>query len=206
MTRPVPPVDERGLEHRTVAFGANLVRAKAAGGTIGFRGHAAVFSTRTWIGPPKFGFWEQVAPGSFASTLTTGDARMLVNHDTSQPLARVSAGNLRLSEDVEGLAVDADMAPTSYAKDVAVLLEAKVLREMSFGFTVARDSWKVLPDGTDQRTLLEVDLLEVSVVTFPAYVTTDAALRTTAEAAADDARRRRFAALGKRLALTAKAS
>jgi HK97 family phage prohead protease len=48
------------------------------------------------------------------------------------------------------------------------------INQMSFGFTVNEDSWQWLEDGTEMRELLDVDLFEVSVVTFPAYQATSA--------------------------------
>src|SRR5689334_17971869 len=75
-----------------------------------FVGHAAVFNSRTAIGNPlTWGFYEEVNAGAFTKTLKEGDARFLVDHDTSLLVARISAGDLRLAEDDLGLAVDADL-------------------------------------------------------------------------------------------------
>lgn len=49
---------------------------------------------------------------------------------------------------------------------------------MSFGFVVNEDNWEMLQDGTEMRELLNVDLQEVSVVTFPAYQATSAGMRS----------------------------
>jgi HK97 family phage prohead protease len=152
-----------------------------AGAPIGFRGHAAVFDSPTWIGPAAWGFQEQVARGAFTKTIGEHDVRFLVDHDPSKLLARNKSGTMRLAEDKVGLAADADLAPTQLGRDVAVLLERGDLSQMSFGFQTVRDKWEEV-DGTEgnkfeRRTLLEVKLFDVSVVTFPAYEDTDAALR-----------------------------
>lgn len=47
---------------------------------------------------------------------------------------------------------------------------------MSFGFITRQDKWET-QDGMQVRTLLEVKLLDVSPVTFPAYPDTSVALR-----------------------------
>lgn len=156
-----------------------------------FVGHAAVFNSRTAIGNPlKWGWYEQVSTGAFSKTLQEGDARFLVDHDTAMLVARVSAGDLRLSEDSIGLAVDSDLdTELSYVRDLLRNVEKRRITGMSFGFYVVRDEWTTetveTSDGqtaeVDVRTILEVRLLEVSAVTFPAYEETDAGLRSLAE-------------------------
>ena len=152
-----------------------------------FTGHAAVFNVRTAIGNPlRWGFYEEIAPGTFTKTLQEGDARFLVDHDTSLLMARVSADDLRLAEDKVGLAVDADLdTELSYVRDFVRNLEKRRITGMSFGFRVVKDDWTTetveTSDGNEAeveiRTIREVELFEVSAVTFPAYEETDAALR-----------------------------
>jgi HK97 family phage prohead protease len=152
-----------------------------------FTGHAAVFNSRTAIGNPlTWGFYEQIARGSFKKTLQEGDARFLVDHDTALLVARVSADDLRLAEDATGLAVEADLdTELSYVKDLVRNVDKRRITGMSFGFRVIRDEWITetveTSDGqsaeVEVRTILEVELYEVSAVTFPAYDETDAALR-----------------------------
>ena len=152
-----------------------------------FTGHAAVFNSRTAIGNPlTWGFYEQVSAGAFTKTLQEGDARFLIDHDTSLLVARVSAGDLRLVEDNIGLAVEADLdTELSYVRDFVRNLEKRRITGMSFGFRVVKDRWEMetvsTSDGQEAevevRTILEVELFECSGVTFPAYEETDAALR-----------------------------
>ena len=152
-----------------------------------FTGHAAVFNVRTAIGNPlRWGFYEEISPGAFTKTLQEGDARFLVDHDTSLLMARVSADDLRLAEDKIGLAVDADLdTELSYVRDFVRNLDKRRITGMSFGFRVVKDEWTTetveTSDGNEAeveiRTIREVELFEVSAVTFPAYEETDAALR-----------------------------
>jgi len=176
-----------GREVRLAALTGVEVRVAGDSEPIGFKGTAAVFDKPTRIGGVRWGFWEQISPNAFDSALERGDdARMLKNHNTDLPLARVSAGSLRLSTSKAGLEVDADMDPVSYARDLAVNLERKTVTQMSFGFTAAKDSWEVLSEdqpwggqeGDELRTVEDLSLLwEVSPVTFPAYADTEAGLR-----------------------------
>lgn len=152
-----------------------------------FTGHAAVFNSRTAIGNPlRWGFYEEIAPGAFTKTLQEGDARFLIDHDTALLVARVSVGDLRLAEDKVGLATEADLdTELSYVKDLVRNLERGRIDGMSFGFRVVKDDWTTeqveTSDGqsadVEVRTIREVELFEVSAVTFPAYDETDAALR-----------------------------
>lgn len=152
-----------------------------------FTGHAAVFDQRTAIGNPlTWGFYEEIAPGTFTKTLDEGDARFLVDHDTALLVARVSADDLRLAEDDIGLAVESDLdTELSYVRDLVRNVEKRRITGMSFGFRVIKDDWTTetvsTSDGqqaeVEVRTIREVELFEVSAVTFPAYDETDAALR-----------------------------
>lgn len=174
------------------------VRARPGAG-LGFKGRAALYNKRTWIGPPKYGFWEEIVPGAFDRAITEDDVRFLVDHDPAKVLARMSNGTLRLATDKKGLNVDADMADVSYARDLAVLLERGDLGEMSFAFIPGTEEWSTLKDGTDLRRLVDFEeVLDVSAVAFPAYDGTEAALRAV-EARRADASKEKLLALRRRL-------
>jgi Escherichia/Staphylococcus phage prohead protease len=174
------------------------VRARPGAG-LGFKGRAALYNKRTWIGPPKFGFWEEIAPGAFDRAVTEDDVRFLVDHDPGKVLARTSNATLRLTSDKKGLGVDADMADVSYARDLVVLLERGDLGEMSFAFVPGTEEWSTLKDGTDLRRLVDfAQVLDVSCVAFPAYAGTEAAMRAV-EARRTDATKERLLALRRRL-------
>lgn len=177
------------LERRIRPFGdtdAQVIRADD-NAEPKFFGHAAVFNSRTAIGNPlRWGWYEEIASGAFTKTLSEGDARFLVDHDSRLLVARVSAGDLRLAEDAVGLATDADLdVELSYVKDLVRNLEKKRITGMSFGFYVVKDEWFTetveTSDGNtaevEVRIIQEVRLLEVSAVTFPAYEDTDAGVR-----------------------------
>jgi HK97 family phage prohead protease len=163
------------IERRFV--GATVeVRAKDEGG-YRMLGHAAVFGD---LSENLGGFRERIERGAFHKVLAASpDVRALFNHDPNLVLARTHAGTLSLDEDPKGLAYDADVASTSYASDLRVLLERGDVSQSSFAFRVADDSWTEDPEtGGLIRTIHEyAALYDVSPVTYPAYPTTDAGLR-----------------------------
>lgn len=173
-----PTISQSG--RRAVTLSGVEVRAAGDGGVV-VRGHAAVFDTPTMIGPVGVGFEEVIAPGAFKRTLDQGaDVRFLFNHNPDLVLARTKSGTLKLHEDRVGLAVEAQLAPTSVGRDLAILLERGDVSQMSFGFRVVQDKWDTVKrDGVtvERRTVLEAQLLDVSGVTYPAYDETDLALR-----------------------------
>lgn len=185
------PVDSAGHIRRVARLDAHSVtRAAGDAGPIGFKGHAAVFNVRTWIGSKRYGFWEEIAPGAYTKTLYEADVRFLHNHNPDLVLARSvpqrtePPSTLRLDEDAIGLGVDADMAPTSYAQDLAISLDRGDITQMSFAFDMVAYEWSYLADGTELLRHTEVALSDVSTVTYPAYIETDAALRMDIMAAA----------------------
>lgn len=182
------PVDAGGHVRRVAQLDQRTVtRAASAADPIGFRGHAAVFNKRTWIGSKRWGFWEEIAPTAFAKTIGEADVRMLINHDPNRILARNKAGTLRLSIDEVGLAVDADMAPTTYGLDLAISLERGDVTQMSFAFDMVDYEWTELPDGSELLRHTEVALWDVAPVTYPAYVEAEGGLRMDLMAAARSA-------------------
>jgi HK97 family phage prohead protease len=125
-------------------------------------------------------FRETIAPGAFGSVMGD-DVRLLVNHD-GVALARTVSGTLRMTSDEVGLRVEADLDPRN--PDVQRLrsaMERGDVDQMSFAFSVARDEWS--PDWSQRRVLEVARLWDVSVVTYPAYPETSAAVRSLLEAA-----------------------
>jgi HK97 family phage prohead protease len=176
------PASPDGRERRQVVLDDIEVRADATGDAIRVEGHAAVFDKPAWIGPPKYGFSERFAKGAFKQSINSGaDVRYLFNHNPDAVLARTKSGTLKLSEDRAGLAVDAELAPTSVGRDLAILMERGDVNQMSVGFRVVKDEWEEVRGADsnvyERRTILEAELFDVSAVTYPAYEETDAGLR-----------------------------
>ena len=156
-------------------FPANIewrVEEREDGGTT-IKGHAAVFDK---LSEEMWGFREKVAKGAFKSSLKNNDdVRALWNHDPNYVLGRTKSGTLRLSEDDVGLAIEIDAPLTPTIRDLVLEpIRRGDVDQMSFGFVVVKEEWN---QKDDIRTLLEVELFDVSPVTYPAYQDTDVSVR-----------------------------
>ena len=157
-------------EKRSLAFTNLECRAIGEGNTL--VGYAAMFDMPSHdLG----GFTEYVAPGAFSKTLNDGaDVRLLIDHEGA-PLARTRSNTMRLVEDERGLRVEAELDPSNpRAAEIISALKRGDMNQMSFAFRVIRDEWS---KDRSTRTLKEVRLFDVSVVTFPAYEDTVAEIR-----------------------------
>jgi len=158
-----------GSDERRVAY-TTLEMREGSDGTH-FSGYAAVFDSPSEPMP----FTEYVKRGAFSKTLNDGaDVRLLIDH-TGVPLARTKSGTLQLVEDDRGLKVETVLDPSN--PDAARIMSAMKrgdISQMSFAFRTIKDSWN---SDRSVRDLREVQLFDVSVVTFPAYEETIAELR-----------------------------
>ena len=137
-------------------------------------GYAAVFNEWTSIG----GFFdERIARGAFKKTINESDIRALMNHDPNYILGRNKAdpSTLALKEDRKGLFTVINPPGTQWANDLLVSMDRGDINQMSFAFDVIKESWD---NEENKRTIQEVKLYDVSVVTYPAYPTTSAYLRS----------------------------
>lgn len=163
------------LEQRT--FAIEGVEIRAIEGKQVISGHAAVFNQ---LSVPLWGFRERIRPGAFLNTLRSGaDVFALWQHDTARVLGRTKNNTLRLHEDDRGLAIEFDPPDTQDGRDALVSISRGDVDKMSFGFNVPDkgDSWASDPDSDLLiRDLIDIDLKEVSPVTFPAYPATDVSM------------------------------
>lgn len=136
-------------------------------------GYAAVFNRES----EDLGFREVIKPGAFKKALKKSDVRALFNHDPNLIIGR-SGVNLHLKEDKTGLHMTVDPIATSTYRMVAENIQAGLVSQQSFAFTVAPggDEWD---QDYQHRSIHEVDeVFDVSPVTYPAYADTTVALRT----------------------------
>lgn len=156
-------------ERRSVAYTTLEMRASEDGNV--FTGYAAIFDSPSEPMP----FVEYVRKGAFTKTLKDGaDVRLLIDHE-GVPLARTKSGTLTLEEDDRGLRVEASLDPMNPdAQRVISAMRRGDLSQMSFAFRTIKDAFSA--DGM-VRELREVQLFDVSVVTYPAYEDTIAELR-----------------------------
>jgi HK97 family phage prohead protease len=123
--------------------------------------------------------YERIDPNAFAKSLEDpSDIALLWNHDTSKPLARVRAGNLRLYTDSNGLGFEATLPDTPTAREAHQLIKSGVVSQCSFGFIVRGERFEKGEDGKPIRVITDAELREVSVVTFPANSATSVQARS----------------------------
>lgn len=165
-------------ERRVLLVGLEARAAEGDGNRLPtLTGYAAVFSEETVVGD---WFRELVEPGAFDEALARpDDVRALVNHDADKILGRNAAGTLRLFVDSRGLRYEVDLPETSYARDLAASVARGDVSQSSFGFRVVEDSWERprTPTELPLRRIRNVELFDVSPVTYPAYDTTSVSTR-----------------------------
>jgi Escherichia/Staphylococcus phage prohead protease len=171
------------LETRTLD--AAELRVESRGLRPVIRGYAIVYNRLSEV----LGFFrEQIAPEAIQSTLREGvDLRALVNHDPNVLLGRMKSGTLRVETDSHGFRVEID--PPASATGILESIGRGDVSGMSFAFRTLADKW----DETVEppiRTVTDMLVREVSVVTFPAYPQTDVALRSLVAARRPDPRGR----------------
>lgn len=163
------------MEKRTVDI-TNIQTRTKENEPVKISGYAAVFNSRTSIG--DF-FDEIISPGAFDRSISSknADIRALFNHDWDKVLGRTKASTLTLREDDKGLNFELELPNTSYARDLAESMERGDIDQCSFGFHVeeGKERWDYSQEPA-LRTLEEVELYEISIVSIPAYDDTEAAL------------------------------
>src|SRR5690625_5002500 len=129
-------------------------------------GYFAVFNSETELFPGAF---EEIAPGAFDNTLSN-DIRALINHDTAFVLGRNKSNTLDLKIDSRGLwgAIKIN-EKDSDALNLYERVKRGDVDQCSFGFNILKEDTDYREDGSVKWTIREIDLHEVSVVTFPAY-------------------------------------
>ena len=156
-----------GLETKFVA----LAELAAAGGTGRLSGYASVFGE-----PDQSG--DVVEPGAFAASLARlaregRRVKFLWQHDPATPIGIWTD----IHEDGRGLTVTGEIiAGVARGADAIALLEAGAIDGLSIGYRTVRSAKHPETGG---RRLLELDLWEVSLVTFPMLPGARAALGGT---------------------------
>jgi len=170
------------------------VRADDTG--VKVSGYAAVFNQEANIGGY---FREVILPGAFRKALGSNDVPFLINH-TGLPLARTRSGTLKLTEDSHGLKIETELDSSDPdVQRIVPKMKRGDLDKMSFAFRATVQRWDDTQDPP-LRTVEEVELFDVSVVTDPAYDGTSIALRSLDEARKEGRRQHNAAAFARRKA------
>lgn len=124
-----------------------------------FTGYGSVFNI-------KDGGNDIIVPGAFSETLTAQKAvgrmpAMLWQHRQDEPIGVYT----KMEEDAVGLKVDGKLAlKTARGAEAYELMKMGAISGMSIGYRSKEDSYD---RGTGIRTLKRLELLELSLVTFP---------------------------------------
>lgn len=133
------------------------LEAKSVSDTGEFEGYGAVFDAVDDGG-------DSIAPGAFAKSLSERAAdrvKMLWQHDTHAPIGRW----LDMAEDSRGLIVKGKLfLNVQQGREAYELVREGAVDGLSIGYRTKRSETE---RSTGVRRLNEVDLFEVSVVTFP---------------------------------------
>lgn len=114
-------------------------------------------------------FIEYVSPLAF-NNVDFSSVQLLYNHDFSSILARVDAGTLEITVDTKGLNFTATLPDTQLGNDTFTNIQNGNLQGLSFGFTIADDSWGLDKDNNEVHTINQIDqLFELSLTPIPAY-------------------------------------
>jgi len=126
------------------------------------------------------GFREKIRRGAFRKTLMEADIRGLFNHDPNYVLGRNKASTMQLEEDSIGLRMRIKPPEAQWASDLIASMKRGDVDQGSFQFRTIRDEWDQSDRENVIRTLVEVQLFDVSIVTFPAYKNTKVFARADA--------------------------
>jgi HK97 family phage prohead protease len=144
-----------GREFRSYAL---QIKATGDDGTV--EGYGSVFGVRD-------NYDDVIASGAFAETLKSHRSEgtmpaMLWQHDANEPIGVWT----EMVEDSKGLLIKGKLAlDTTRGKEAHALLKMGALNGLSIGFMSKQWAYD---RETEVRTLTEIDLWEVSLVTFPA--------------------------------------
>ncbi|WP_242491874.1 HK97 family phage prohead protease [Miniphocaeibacter massiliensis] len=124
------------------------------------------------------GVYEEITREAVEKNLKGKDVRCLFNHDTAIVLGRTGNNTLELKSDEKGLYGKVRInLNDNEARDIYYRIERGDINACSFGFYILDEGIENRSDGTTKITIRDIDLFEVSPVTFPAYPTTNIAAR-----------------------------
>lgn len=128
--------------------------------TGAFTGYASVFGNEDLWG-------DIVVAGAFSKSIAVKKPAMLWQHNSGEPIGVWAV----IKEDDKGLYVEGQLLidGVAKAKEAYELLAAKAISGLSIGYRAVSWEWRKKDDSKDEvRLLKEIDLWEISLVTFPA--------------------------------------
>lgn len=170
-------MDKREIRNLCEQLEIRSVQEQQDSNIVTLEGYIAKFNSLTTLWQ---GYNEMLDSHCFDKTLADGhNIFLLYAHDWSKPLASTETGTLVLTTDEIGLHFIATVDKSiSYINDVCTLIKSGLTVGCSFGFYIINDN-EVYDSATQTwtDTILEVQLLEGSVLSNPQYSDTTVSAR-----------------------------
>lgn len=147
------------------------IRKASDEGDTGYkvRGYASTFDKYCLYDDGEYKLYEQIDPTAFDEA-DMSDVVFLYNHE-GMVYARNKNNTLTLSTDEHGLLSEADLSSTQASRDLYDAINAGLVDQMSFAFTVTDDEYD---KKTCTRTIHKIGkVFDVSAVSIPANPGTD---------------------------------
>jgi len=189
-------IDDKQINLDGIKNGSELVRAAEGGENIETREmyFKTDFKTRSEEGKEKIisgyfirfneetelykGVFEEISPGAIVNSLKANDVRCLFNHNSEIVLGRTGNSTLQLRADDIGLWGEVTINPNDkQANDIYARVERGDIDACSFGFIPLKEEIENRSDGSVKFIVKDIDLKEISAVTFPAYPQTSISAR-----------------------------
>lgn len=139
-------------------------------GKMIIEGYPIVFDKEAYIEWWDGGFFEQVDRNAFEEA-DMSDVVFKYNHnDDFFPMARTRNGSLTLTPDEKGMFIHAELIDTTENRDIYKMVQAGLLKEGSFAFTIKEDKQRLDDDGVVHRTITKIGkLFDISLCVNGAY-------------------------------------
>ena len=162
-------MDKRYLELKDIECRANEDKS------LTMSGYAVKFNEPSGL---LYGEFVEYIERSAFDGVKMDNVFMLYNHNSDYVLGNTRSNTLTLSVNEVGLRFNVDLPDTAKAKEVHELVKRGDINGMSFGFTVDSDKWNMNSEPVTRHIGQIGELLEISVVPFPAYEATEVDART----------------------------
>ena len=166
----------RNLKNQVRSIGKLQTRADSNDNDeMKIEGYFVVFNSETEL---YDGMFEEISDKAFKD-IDLSDIRALADHDTAKVLGRTKSQTLKLSVDEKGLFGEITINKNdTEAVNLYERVKRQDIDQCSFGFNILNEQMEQRADGTTKWTITEIELFEVSVVTFPAYADTSVEARS----------------------------
>lgn len=154
---------------RTISNDSFKVRNVDNGSPKILEGYFIKFNEETEI---YQGEWEEIAPTAVLRSLKS-EIKALSDHDSSKVLGRTGNNTLKIKVDNIGLYGSIEINENdSEALNLYERVKRDDINQCSFGFIPIEEEVINRNDGTIKIIVTDMEILELSVVTFPAYANT----------------------------------